>query len=70
MYLCYTEALRDYGGQLTPYEKDEIVSYSNIWYLGLKASKIIGSTGADRNGGYDDDHNSYIKVHCSSLKSK
>ena len=56
------EALKFYGSRLTEFERAEIEKYSEIWYLGLSATKIRGEEGAAQNGGYDDENGSYNKV--------
>uniref|UniRef100_A0A8C9R378 dual-specificity kinase n=1 Tax=Scleropages formosus TaxID=113540 RepID=A0A8C9R378_SCLFO len=50
------------GDRLTKYEQEEILDYSEIWYLGLDTKKIEASHGTPQNSGYDDEHGSYIKV--------
>ncbi|XP_042608860.1 dual specificity tyrosine-phosphorylation-regulated kinase 4-like isoform X1 [Cyprinus carpio] len=57
-----TTALKHFQNQLTEYEKEEIMDYSEIWYLGLDTKKIEGSQGSPQNSGYDDEHGSYLKV--------
>ncbi|XP_076748559.1 uncharacterized protein LOC143422070 isoform X2 [Xylocopa sonorina] len=57
-----SEALKYYGSRLTEFERAEIEKYSEIWYLGLSATKIHGEEGSSQNGGYDDDNGSYNKV--------
>ncbi|KAM6946485.1 dual specificity tyrosine-phosphorylation-regulated kinase 4 isoform 2-T2 [Aplochiton taeniatus] len=57
-----TEALKHFVDRLTEVEQEEIMDYSEIWYLGLDSKKIQASVGAPQNSGYDDEHGSYIKV--------
>ncbi|XP_061109089.1 dual specificity tyrosine-phosphorylation-regulated kinase 4 isoform X1 [Conger conger] len=57
-----TEALQNFQERLTEFEQEEIMDYSEIWYLGLDTEKIEGSQGTPQNCGYDDEHGSYIKV--------
>ncbi|XP_055795690.1 dual specificity tyrosine-phosphorylation-regulated kinase 4 isoform X2 [Salvelinus fontinalis] len=57
-----TEALRHFQGRLTEFEQEEIMDYSEIWFLGLETKKIEGSHGIPQNAGYDDEHGSYNKV--------
>lgn len=61
-FICKTAALKHFQNQLTEYEREEIMDYSEIWYLGLDTKKIEGSQGSPQNSGYDDEHGSYIKV--------
>uniref|UniRef100_A0A673W371 dual-specificity kinase n=1 Tax=Salmo trutta TaxID=8032 RepID=A0A673W371_SALTR len=57
-----TEALRYFQGRLTEFEQQEIMDYSEIWFLGLETKKIKASHGIPQNAGYDDEHGSYNKV--------
>ncbi|XP_045061106.1 dual specificity tyrosine-phosphorylation-regulated kinase 4 isoform X3 [Coregonus clupeaformis] len=57
-----TEALRHFQGRLTEFEQEEIMDYSEIWFLGLETKKIEASHGIPQNAGYDDEHGSYNKV--------
>ncbi|KAJ8391068.1 hypothetical protein AAFF_G00096890 [Aldrovandia affinis] len=57
-----TEALQNFQERLTEFEQEEIMDYSEIWFLGLETKKIEGSQGTPQNSGYDDEHGSYIKV--------
>ncbi|XP_048882903.1 dual specificity tyrosine-phosphorylation-regulated kinase 4-like isoform X2 [Brienomyrus brachyistius] len=57
-----TEALKNFQDRLTEFEQEEIMDYSEIWYLGLETKKIAGSQGAGQNSGYDDEQGNYIKV--------
>lgn len=56
------EALKNFQDRLTEFEQEEIMDYSEIWFLGLGSQKIEGSQGAPQNSGYDDEHGSYIRV--------
>lgn len=56
------EALKNFQDRLTEFEQEEIMDYSEIWYLGLETKKIAGSQGAGQNSGYDDEQGNYIKV--------
>lgn len=56
------EALKNFQDQLTRFEQEEIMDYSEIWFMGLSSQKIEGSQGAPQNCGYDDEHGSYIRV--------
>ncbi|XP_018602597.1 dual specificity tyrosine-phosphorylation-regulated kinase 4-like isoform X1 [Scleropages formosus] len=57
-----TDALKNFQDRLTEFEKEEIMDYSEIWYLGLDSKKIEGSHGTPQNSGYDDEHGCYLKV--------
>lgn len=57
-----TEALEHFGSFLTDYEKKEIASYTEIWFLGLYASKLRADENASVNFGYDDENGNYNKV--------
>ncbi|TSS60392.1 Dual specificity tyrosine-phosphorylation-regulated kinase 4 [Bagarius yarrelli] len=55
-------ALKHFRSQLTEFEQEEIMDYTEIWYLGLDTKKIHGCQGSAQNSGYDDEHGSYLKV--------
>lgn len=57
-----TDALKHFKDRLTEFEQEEIMDYSEVWYLGLDAKKIEGSSEAPDNSGYDDDQGGYLKV--------
>ncbi|KAG7229843.1 hypothetical protein INR49_012492 [Caranx melampygus] len=56
------EALKNFQERLTEFEQEEIMDYTEIWFLGLGSQKIEGSQGALQNSGYDDEHGSYVRV--------
>ena len=60
--LVSTEVLRQFGSRMTEYEHQEILNFSECWFLGLEAKKLEGQQGAAQNNGYDDENGSYIKV--------
>lgn len=60
--LPVAEALKNFQDRLTRFEQEEIMDYSEIWFMGLSSQKIEGSQGAPQNCGYDDEHGSYIRV--------
>jgi dual specificity tyrosine-phosphorylation-regulated kinase 2/3/4 len=49
-------------GDLTDYEKGEILDYQKIYFLGGGAKKIKGSPFAEHNFGYDDERGDYKVV--------
>ncbi|CAH8601122.1 unnamed protein product [Schistosoma intercalatum] len=55
-------ALNLYGKKLTSYEKEEILNFNKIWYLGLSAQKIDAIQGSPSNHGYDDETGGYLKI--------
>lgn len=57
-----TDVMKQYGSQLTDYERQEIEKYPDVWYLGLESCKINAKPGTPLNCGYDDDNGSYNKV--------
>ena len=61
-YLSPNEALKMYGSKITPFEKQEIPSYSQVYFIGQHAKKKDGIPGGPKNGGYDDDQGSYQMV--------
>ncbi|XP_036431249.1 dual specificity tyrosine-phosphorylation-regulated kinase 4-like [Colossoma macropomum] len=57
-----TDVLKYFGKTLTGFEQDEVLDYSEIWYLGLNSKKIDGSLSKDHNSGYDDESGTYKNV--------
>uniref|UniRef100_A0A672ZIH5 dual-specificity kinase n=1 Tax=Sphaeramia orbicularis TaxID=375764 RepID=A0A672ZIH5_9TELE len=57
-----TKALKNFQDRLTEFEQEEIMDYSEIWFLGLGSQKIEGSQSSPQNSGYDDEHGSYVRV--------
>jgi len=49
-------------GELSDYEKGEILDYRKIWFLGLEADKMNGSPLKPYNYGYDDEKGDYKVV--------
>lgn len=62
--LLVAEALKNFQERLTEFEQEEIMDYSEIWFLGLGSQKLEASQSAPQNSGYDDEHGSYIRVIC------
>ncbi|XP_051511031.1 dual specificity tyrosine-phosphorylation-regulated kinase 4-like [Myxocyprinus asiaticus] len=60
--LSPADALMLHGQKLTDFERNEIIGYPEIWYLGLNADKIAGSVYNPYNSGYDNEGGHYIKV--------
>ena len=60
--LTSDQALKVYTSKLTPYEQQEIQTYSQVWFIGPGAKKRTGVLGASHNNGYDDDDGSYHAV--------
>ncbi|GCC24454.1 dual specificity tyrosine-phosphorylation-regulated kinase 2-like [Chiloscyllium punctatum] len=56
------EAKKHYIHKLTPYEEQEIASYSEIYFVGPNSKKRPGIIGAPNNNSYDDDQGSYLYV--------
>lgn len=56
------QALKQYKYHLTAYEKLEITSYPEIYFVGPNAKKRHGVVGGPNNGGYDDAEGAYIHV--------
>ncbi|XP_043225674.1 uncharacterized protein LOC122383389 [Amphibalanus amphitrite] len=57
-----SDAVRYYASYMSEYELTEIEQYDEIWFLGLDASKVAGDEALQQNGGFDDEHGSYVKV--------
>ena len=51
-----------YRSRLTAFEQQEILDYPEVWFLGLEAKKLDGSTNTSQNNGYDDENGSYMRV--------
>uniref|UniRef100_A0A8C7IJR6 dual-specificity kinase n=1 Tax=Oncorhynchus kisutch TaxID=8019 RepID=A0A8C7IJR6_ONCKI len=58
----YTEVLKAFKDRLTEHEQEEVMDYSEVWYLGLDAKKMEGSPSLPHNSGYDDESGGYLKV--------
>uniref|UniRef100_A0A8C7F4Y2 dual-specificity kinase n=1 Tax=Oncorhynchus kisutch TaxID=8019 RepID=A0A8C7F4Y2_ONCKI len=58
----YTEVLKAFKDRLTEHEQEEVMDYSEVWYLGLDARKMKGSPSLPHNSGYDDESGGYLKV--------
>nr|XP_046153418.1 dual specificity tyrosine-phosphorylation-regulated kinase 4-like isoform X2 [Oncorhynchus gorbuscha] len=56
------EVLKAFKDRLTEHEQEEIMDYSEVWYLGLDAKKMKGSPSLPHNSGYDDESGGYLKV--------
>jgi len=71
------DALFLHGHCLSDYEREEILDYREVYYVGERARKVEAVRGAPRNGGYDDangryrgrllDHVAYRYKLCSTL---
>ena len=59
------DALTLHYDQLTAHERVEILSYPEVWYLGLEDAadkRGGGEEGGEYNNGFDDEHGSYLRV--------
>ncbi|GFY51407.1 dual specificity tyrosine-phosphorylation-regulated kinase 2 [Trichonephila inaurata madagascariensis] len=56
------QVMKLYVHKMTPFEQQEIFSYTHIYFLGANAKKRQGIIGAPSNCGYDDSSGSYIHV--------
>ena len=61
-HLSPSEALRMYGSKLNLFEKQEILSFPQVYFIGQHAKKREGVPGGPKNAGYDDDQGSYQMV--------
>ena len=61
-YLSPSEALRMYGSKINVFEKQEILSYPHVYFIGQHAKKREGVPGGPKNSGYDDEQGSYQMV--------
>jgi len=62
--LSADSSLEQFSHQMTSYEEQEILGYSQIYFIGLSAVKRSGVVGSANNDGYDDECGSYIQVAC------
>jgi len=53
------KALKLFLNQLSDYERGEILEYQEIYFLGLKSEKVLGSPKEEFNYGYDDEKGDY-----------
>ncbi|XP_054574765.1 dual specificity tyrosine-phosphorylation-regulated kinase 4 isoform X3 [Eptesicus fuscus] len=60
--LTAAEALRCFRSQLSSYEQSEILGYTELWFLGLKAKKLHVAPEKFSKTSFDDEHGSYMKV--------
>jgi dual specificity tyrosine-phosphorylation-regulated kinase 2/3/4 len=44
---------------LSPFEQEEVKTYSDIWFVGPSARKLNAGEGKGKNFGYDDDKGRY-----------
>lgn len=51
-----------FGEKLTSFEREEIMNFNQIYFLGLDALKVKAVEGAPQNHGFDDANGVYIKV--------
>ena len=53
------KALKYFMNRLNEYERNEILDYKNIYFLGLESEKIVGNSAKEYNYGYDDERGDY-----------
>ncbi|XP_026303585.1 dual specificity tyrosine-phosphorylation-regulated kinase 4 [Piliocolobus tephrosceles] len=58
----FTEALKLFKNQLSPYEQSEILGYTELWFLGLEAKKLDLAPEKFSKTSFDDEQGSYLKV--------
>jgi hypothetical protein len=61
-HVFFTEALKFFKNQLSPYEQSEILGYKELWFLGLEAEKLNIPPEKFSATSFDDEHGSYMKV--------
>ena len=61
-YLSPSEALRMYGSKLNLFEKQEILTFPQVYFIGQHAKKREGVPGGPKNSGYDDEQGSYQMI--------
>ncbi|XP_072510071.1 dual specificity tyrosine-phosphorylation-regulated kinase 4 isoform X2 [Notamacropus eugenii] len=62
MPMTASEALKYFENQLSVYERNEILGYTELWFLGLEAQKLDVLPEKHSKTSFDDEHGSYIKV--------
>nr|XP_020857099.1 dual specificity tyrosine-phosphorylation-regulated kinase 4 isoform X2 [Phascolarctos cinereus] len=60
--LTASEALKYFKNQLSVYERNEVLGYTELWFLGLEAQKLEVLPEKHSKTSFDDEHGSYIKV--------
>ncbi|XP_068957540.1 dual specificity tyrosine-phosphorylation-regulated kinase 4 [Petaurus breviceps papuanus] len=60
--LTASEALKYFKNQLSVYEQNEVLGYTELWFLGLEAQKLDVLPEKHSKTSFDDEHGSYIKV--------
>ncbi|XP_074050707.1 dual specificity tyrosine-phosphorylation-regulated kinase 4 isoform X3 [Macrotis lagotis] len=60
--LTASEALKYFKNQLSVYEQNEVLGYTELWFLGLEAQKLEVLPEKHSKTSFDDEHGSYIKV--------
>ncbi|XP_043824239.1 dual specificity tyrosine-phosphorylation-regulated kinase 4 [Dromiciops gliroides] len=60
--LTASEALKYFKNQLSVYERNEVLGYTELWFLGLEAQKLDVLPEKHSKTSFDDEHGSYIKV--------
>ncbi|XP_021487424.1 dual specificity tyrosine-phosphorylation-regulated kinase 4 [Meriones unguiculatus] len=60
--LTAAEALKYFKNQLSSYEQNEILGYSELWFLGLEAKKLKVAPEKFSKTCFDDESGSYVKV--------
>ncbi|KAM9230540.1 dual specificity tyrosine-phosphorylation-regulated kinase 4 [Dugong dugon] len=60
--LTAAEALKFFKNQLSPYEQNEILGYTELWFLGLEAEKLNMASEKFSKTSFDNEHGSYMKV--------
>ncbi|XP_056655119.1 dual specificity tyrosine-phosphorylation-regulated kinase 4 isoform X2 [Monodelphis domestica] len=60
--LTAAEALKHFKNQLSVYERNEVLGYTELWFLGLEAQKLDVLPEKHSKTSFDDEHGSYIKV--------
>ncbi|XP_037551949.1 dual specificity tyrosine-phosphorylation-regulated kinase 2 [Nematolebias whitei] len=56
------QALKQFMSKMSSFEHHEVFSYPEVFFVGPNAKKKSGVLGGANNGGYDDEHGSYIQV--------
>jgi len=54
--------MKVYGDRLTSVERQELLSYAQIYFVGSAAKKSDASYSGENNDGFDDAQNAYIII--------
>lgn len=59
-FLTPEQALKLYGGKLTEFEQQEVLTFAQVYFVGQHGKKRQGVVGSPQNSGYDDEAGTYL----------